>query len=80
MARRRRELLLSAAEHRRRHLLGLPFKAAADDEVRAFVDGALLNMTFRQAADAARARFGRSRAPSRSALYRYWAAVRAAKQ
>lgn len=70
--RKPRTELVSAAEHRRRHLPGLPFKAAADPEVRAFIDTGLDTMTFKELAAAARGRFGPERAPSRSAIFRYW--------
>jgi hypothetical protein len=77
MRRNHRLELLTAAEHRRRHLPGKPLKVAADPELRAFCDEALLTMTFQQVCDAALARFGRDRAPSYGALHRYWTRMKA---
>lgn len=74
--RRSRVEVLTAAEHRRRHLPGRPFKVAADLEVKAFVDSALETMTLAEIVAAARARFGKDRAPSYGAIYRYWTRIR----
>ena len=63
-------------EWRRRHLSGRPSKIADDAEVRRFVDTALERMTFEAIAAACRARFGVERAPSKSAVHRYWLAYR----
>jgi len=65
---------IEAAEHRRRHLRGVPHKVLRDPEVAAFVEGALASMTFQAIADACIERFGPGRAPGKSAVHRYWSA------
>ena len=79
MDRRLPRELLTAAEHLAGHKRGQPFKAAADPEIRAFIDRGLMTMGFRELAAAARAHFGR-RAPSRSAVHRYWLALPSAEK
>jgi len=66
-----------AAEWRRLHLRGSPGKIAGDPEISAFVDERLPNMTFGQIAAACAKRFGRGRAPGKSAVHRYWLKFRA---
>jgi hypothetical protein len=68
--------LLTSGEYRRRHLPGHPYKVAADAEVRAIADAALeAGTSYSETAALLLTRFGRARAPSRSALARYWAAT-----
>lgn len=62
---------LTASEHLALHRKGHPFKVAADPLVRAFIDKRLPKMTLSDLAIAARREFG-TRAPSRSAIARYW--------
>ncbi len=64
--------LLTAAEWRARHLPGQPSRIVGDPEVRAFIDARLSTMTFVELAEAARVEFGLPRAPSKSAIARYW--------
>lgn len=68
----------TAAEWRRLHLPGSPAKIPADPELRAFVDERLPTMTFGQIAAACAKRFGRGRAPGKSAVHRYWTTFHAA--
>jgi len=68
--------LISGAEWRERHLPGHPLKIMCDSEVQQFVDAALKTMGFKAVAAACRERFGRERAPSKSAVGRYWIALR----
>lgn len=65
--------LISAAEWRREHLRGIPFKVLRDPDVQKFVDRGLETMAFRALAEECQRRFG-PRAPSKSALHRYWLA------
>jgi len=74
MARKSQRELLTAAEHRARHRPGLPSKIA-DEEVRAFINQRLHELTFSQLAEAALERFGKDRAPSRSVIHRHWQAL-----
>lgn len=68
--------LLSLGEYRRRHLPGRPYKVSGDPAVRAMADAALEEgRTFTETAALLLARFGPKRAPSRSAVARYWAAT-----
>jgi len=67
----------SAAEWRALHLTGRPGKIVRDPDVRAFIDESLARLTFVQLADACRERFGAKRAPSKSAIHRYWLRTRA---
>ena len=67
---------LTGEEWRRRHLSGRPSKIANDAELRQFVDAALERMTFEAIAAACRERFGWERAPSKSAVHRYWLTYR----
>lgn len=59
-------------EWRRRHLPGRPGKIDGDPEVRAVVDDLLNTCTFDQIVAHCRDRFGPDRAPSKSAISRYW--------
>ena len=73
MARRRPAFgVFSAAEWRARHLPGRPGKIAGDPAVRAFIDARLPTTTFTKLAAAGRDGSGADRAPSRSAIHRYW--------
>lgn len=65
---------LTLEQWRREHLTGLPHKALRDPDVRAFVDERLGSSTFVALEAACRALFGQERAPSKSALQRYYAA------
>jgi len=62
----------NAAEHLRLHRLGRLAKIDADPELRAWIEARILGATFEALADQARAAFGPDRAPSSSAVYRYW--------
>ena len=76
-----RELQLhtrSITEWRRLHLPGSPSKIQIDPELRAFVDERLPTMTLKQIAAACVKRFGRKRAPGKSAVHRYWTTFHAA--
>jgi hypothetical protein len=75
MARNPPRKLLTAAEWRARHLGGTPPRIWADSEVRDFIDAHLPTMTFSQLAGATLEAFGKPRAPSRSAIARYWKRV-----
>jgi hypothetical protein len=68
--------LISGAEWRARHLPGHPFKVMCDPEVQQFVAAALKTMGFKAIAAACSERFGPERAPSKSAIQRYWIALR----
>lgn len=65
---------LALEEWRRRHRPGVPHKVLCDPAVRAFVDERLLTNTFAEIAAQCRATFGQDRAPSKSAINRYWLA------
>lgn len=71
-----RPRVLDARAWRRLHLPGRPSKIGADGAVRRFVERLLPNHIFAEVAAKARARFGAKRAPSKSAVGRYWAATR----
>lgn len=43
-----------------------------DTELREFVDDAIMHFTFAELAEECAKRFGKERAPSKSALHRYW--------
>lgn len=60
------------ATWRGQHQRGGRNKIKTDQEVRAFVEEGLTWMSYQQIADEARERFGVERAPSRSAIQRYW--------
>lgn len=70
-----RPAILNSSDWRRLHRQGVPPRVLRDPELRAFVDECLPSMTFSEIADACVGRFGRKRAPSRSALHRYWRSV-----
>lgn len=53
-------------------------KIESDAEVRAFIDDLLPHLTFKQLAQASLERFGKPRAPSKSAIGRYWRRRKAA--
>lgn len=57
---------------RRQHRRGTPSKIRRDSEVRAFVEARLQQTSFQALAEECRERFGRERAPSKSAIHRYW--------
>jgi hypothetical protein len=63
---------VTAADWRRLHLSGRPSRIVSDPELRAFVDELLPRTTFEQIATACQKRFGAKRAPSKSAVHRYW--------
>lgn len=69
----------SAAEWRALHLPGNPGRLARDPEVRVLVDELLPRMTFAAIAAECRRRFGPDRAPSKSAIGRYWLHLTAAR-
>ena len=82
-ARRQREVLLAAIEVKldgktsrppRQRVLGSGprFGFWYDREVRVFLEDVYGTCTIKQTAEAVRARFGRARAPSKSAICRYW--------
>ena len=75
MTKTEKRVPIDLAEHRRRHLKGVPHKVLCDPEVREFVHAHVDTMTFPQLATECRERFGDERAPSKSALHRYWDAV-----
>lgn len=60
------------AQWRREHRPGLPSRIWLDDELRRFVDAHADTMSYQALVEACRSRFGSERAPSRSALGRYW--------
>ena len=60
------------AEWRAMHLRGYPGKIIADPELRAFVDRHLEKFTFVALAAMCSEAFGAERAPSKSAIGRYW--------
>ena len=64
----------SLAEWKGLHLRGHPPKIICDSELREFVEDALTHMTFKEAAEASRERFGVKRGVSMSAIHRYWQA------
>lgn len=66
----------SLAEWKGLHRPGNPPKILCDQELREFFDDALTRMTFKEATAACVARFGKARAPSLSAVHRYWQAVK----
>lgn len=66
---------LTPEEWRARHLRGSPPRILADPELRTFIDARLPAMTFDQLAAVVRTAFGPARAPSRSAIHRYWKTV-----
>ena len=68
----------SLAAWRALHLTGSPSKFSIDAELRAYVDELLKTDTMQQIADACREKFGAKRAPSKSAVHRYWRAVQTA--
>lgn len=55
---------------------GTPSPIESDAEVQAFLDDRLGRLTFEEIAAACRRHFGADRAPSRSAIHRYWKRVR----
>lgn len=63
-------------EWRRKHLAGSSSRFYEDVEMRLFVDECFECMSFDQIHDACRERFGAGRAPSHSAIQRYWARFR----
>lgn len=67
--------ILTISDWRAQHLAGTPPKILSDPEVRAFVDERLPRCTFVEIARQALERFGRQRAPSKSAVARYWRLV-----
>lgn len=62
------------AEWKGMHRPGTPPKILYDQELRNFLDDVLMRTTFREAVAACVVRFGNERAPSLSAVYRYWKA------
>lgn len=65
----------TAAEFRALHLGGRLGKIASDPALRAFVDRHLPKFTFVQLAEKCIEHFGAARAPSKSAISRYWRRV-----
>lgn len=63
---------VTLGEWRREHLPGTPHKALWDAEVNAFVNSRLQVESFTAVAQECLERFGPLRAPSKSALHRYW--------
>lgn len=63
---------LTLAEWRAQHRAGRPLKILVDPELRQFVDELLKTDTFEEIARRCLERFGRPRAPSVSAIGRYW--------
>jgi hypothetical protein len=59
-------------EHRRLHRRGQPAKIDRDPEVRAFIEARIGELTYDRLAAEARAAFGVRRAPSRSAIQRWF--------
>lgn len=57
---------------RRHHRPGSPGKIDRDTEIRAFVDGNIYQMTYRELALECRRKFGPARAPSKTAIAAYW--------
>lgn len=69
----------SLAEWKGLHRPGNPPKILCDQELREFLDDALTRLTFKEAAAACVERFGKARAPSLSAVHRYWHATKKAQ-
>lgn len=71
---RRIRPVASLAEWKGLHRPGNPPKILCDQEVRTFIDEALTKMTFKETAEAVREKFGQKRAPSMTAIHRYYQA------
>lgn len=67
---------MTAAEHRRRHLRGRTPRILQDTEVKAFIDEAVLRLTFDALHAACLERFGKERTPGKSTMHRYWLAYK----
>ncbi len=57
------------------HWPGNPARILFDPDLRAFIDERLATMTYRQIVAACREKFGLERAPSKSAISRYWISI-----
>lgn len=77
---RSNRIILQVQNWRAAHRPGNPARIPADPELQAFVDAALPEMTYAQVVTACRERFGDQRAPSKSAIGRYWASQTVEKQ
>lgn len=57
------------------HRPGNPSRILSDPDLRAYVDEKLPTMTFEQIVAACREKFGPERAPSKTAIGRYWTSI-----
>ena len=76
---RRQGSVRTAAEFRALHMRGSIGKIAGDPALRAYVNRHLKKSTFADLAAKCRERFGAERAPSKSAIGRYWHRTQAGK-
>ena len=67
--------IITAEEWRRLHLPGAPSRIMSDPELRAYVDELMPKTSFKRIAEACREKFGRKRAPGKSAVHRYWQSI-----